>query len=261
MEKFFGVTPLIVLKHSECKKKVLQIMNKSKKMDSCRELSEFNSVRLIVDLLNEECKYKQDEQTFDMVRNNCWTQVTSYHQKKPKIIGENSTYYIPTMINRFELLSNLTKDIDDYGPKKDTDKESRNYSGCLRRKLVHKETISTGNYKTNTKVAQHACKKHESAINDNYKNQQPHTKDSTHGIPVLINGLTSMDASTNNICYKPKSISQQHKEHKIIIIGDSHARGSASNVKHNVNDNYRSNGFVRPGANIDTLTSSTMEDI
>jgi len=64
-----------------------------------------------------------------------------------------------------------------------------------------------------------------------------------------------------NICHKPKSSFQQNKEHKIIIISESHAQGSASNVKHNLNDNYRSRGFVRPAANTDTLTSSTTEDI
>jgi hypothetical protein len=77
----------------------------------------------------------------------------------------------------------------------------------------------------------------------------------------LVNGLTSRDVSTKYICQKPKSSSQQSKEHKIVIISDSHAQGSASNVKHNLNDNYRCSGFVRPGANIDTLTSSVMEDI
>jgi hypothetical protein len=46
-----------------------------------------------------------------------------------------------------------------------------------------------------------------------------------HAIPVLVNGLTSVDASMKNVCHKPKSGSQQN-EHKIIIIGDSHARGS-----------------------------------
>jgi hypothetical protein len=71
-----------------------------------------------------------------------------------------------------------------------------------------------------------------------------------------------VDESKKNVCHKPKSISQQNKEHKIIVIGDSHARGSASNVKRNLNDNnYRSSGFVRPGANIDKLTSSTTEYI
>jgi len=75
-------------------------------------------------------------------------------------------------------------------------------------------------------------------------------------IPVLVNGLTSKFVSTKNICHKPKSSSQQNKEHNIIIIDDSHARDSASNL----NDNYRSSGFLRPGANVDKLTSST-EDI
>jgi hypothetical protein len=99
--------------------------------------------------------------------------------------------------------------------------------------------------------SKHACTKHDSAINGNCRNQQAHTKNSTHRIPVLVNGLTSMDVSTKNNYHEPESSSQQNREHKIIIIGDCHARGAASNVKHNLNDNYRSSGFVRPGANID----------
>jgi hypothetical protein len=74
-------------------------------------LNELSSVQLIVDLLNKE--HKRDEQTLDIVRNDHWTQVSSINKKKPKIIGENSTYYIPTTINRLELLSNLTKNADD----------------------------------------------------------------------------------------------------------------------------------------------------
>jgi hypothetical protein len=70
-----------------------------------------------------------------------------------------------------------------------------------------------------------------------------------------------VDASTKNVCHKPKSSSQQNEEHKIIIISDTRAQGSASNVKHNLNGNFRSSCFVRPGANIDALTSSTTEDI
>jgi len=35
---------------------------------------------------------------------------------------------IPTTINRFELLCNLTKNADDYRPEKDKDEELRNYS-------------------------------------------------------------------------------------------------------------------------------------
>jgi hypothetical protein len=119
----------------------------------------------------------------------------------------------------FELLSNLTKNTDDYRPEKDKDKELQNYSGCLQGKSVHKENISMGNFRITTRVSKHTCKKHISAIN---RNQQAHSKDSTHTIPVLVNDLTSMDASMKNVCHKPKSSYQQNKEEdKIIIIGDS----------------------------------------
>jgi hypothetical protein len=160
----------------------------------------------------------------------------------PKNAGENSTHYIPTTTNRFELLSKLTKD---------TDKEPRNYSRYKQRKFVHKETTFRGNYKADIEIAQHTCIKHDSAINGNCRNQQAYTKKSTHAIPFLVNGLTSMDVSTKNNYHEPKSSSEQNREHKIIIIGDSYARGAASNVKHNLNKNYRSSGFVRPRANID----------
>jgi len=45
-------------------------------------LSKLSSVQLIVNILNKEYNYKQDEHTFDMVRNDYWTQATSNHQKK-----------------------------------------------------------------------------------------------------------------------------------------------------------------------------------
>ena len=163
--------------------------------------------------------------------------------KKPKNVGENSTHYIPTTTtNRFELLSNLTKH---------TDKEPCNYSRSQQRKFVHKVTNFRVNYKTDTEITKHTCMKHDSAINGNCRNQQAHTKNPTHGIPVLVNGLTSMDVSTKNNYHEPESSSQQNREHKIIIIGDCYARGAASNVKHNLNDNYRSSGFESAGANTD----------
>jgi hypothetical protein len=139
------------------------------KVPLLQALSELSSVELIVDLLNKDYKYKQDEHTIDMVRNDYWTQATSNHQKKPKIIGENSTDYIPTTLNRFELLSNHTKDGDNYRPEKDTAKEPRSYSGCLQKKFDHKETVAMGNYKANTKVSKYTCKKHDGAINGNYR--------------------------------------------------------------------------------------------
>jgi len=50
----------------------------------------------------------------------------------------------------------------------------------------------------------------------------------------------------------PKVVFQQNKEQKIIIVGDSHARGSAGNVQHNLNGKYRSSSFERPRGNRNT---------
>lgn len=37
------------------------------------------------------------------------------------------------------------------------------------------------------------------------------------------------------------------KKHKIIIIGDIHARGCASGIKYNLEVNFEVQGFVDPG--------------
>jgi len=63
-----------------------------------------------------------------------------------------------------------------------------------------------------------------------------------------------------NTSHKLNSSPQQRKKHRIIIIGVSHARGSASNMKHNLNDDFGLTGFVKPGATTDSLISSTTED-
>ena len=50
-------------------------------------------------------------------------------------------------------------------------------------------------------------------------------------------------------------------DHKIVILGDSHARGLSSNVRNNLDDNYTVCGLVKPGANTATLISSRIADV
>jgi hypothetical protein len=40
------------------------------------------------------------------------------------------------------------------------------------------------------------------------------------------------------------------KLNKIVILGESHARGCASEVQHNLESNFVTQGMVKPGANI-----------
>jgi hypothetical protein len=46
-----------------------------------------------------------------------------------------------------------------------------------------------------------------------------------------------------------------------VIIGNSHARGCADNMKYNLKDSYKTSGFVKSGACIDTLIASAAGDI
>jgi hypothetical protein len=61
--------------------------------------------------------------------------------------------------------------------------------------------------------------------------------------------LTSSEKANTNTA-------AQNKMHSVVIIGDSHARGCTTKVKGNLNDNFVVNGFVKPDACIDMVTST-----
>jgi hypothetical protein len=50
------------------------------------------------------------------------------------------------------------------------------------------------------------------------------------------------------------------KEHKVLLIGYSHTRNFAANVKTNIMDNFEVQGFVKPGAETDILVNSATSD-
>jgi predicted phosphodiesterase len=51
------------------------------------------------------------------------------------------------------------------------------------------------------------------------------------------------------------------KEHKVLIISDSHTRNCAANVKTDIMDNLEVQGFVKPGAGTGFLVKSATSDI
>ena len=171
--------------------------------------------------------------------------------RQPKEVHGISTHYMPTTANRFEILSDLSEDGNRFKPVK----EPRGYPRCQQRKSDHEGATPWGKYYcSDTEIKQHACTKHDSAINGNLKN-------STRKIPLVINGLTSLTARTSTNRRKHASSSQQNKHHKIIIISDSHARGASSNLQHNLDTTFGPSGFVSPGANMNSLISSVTSDI
>jgi predicted small metal-binding protein len=51
------------------------------------------------------------------------------------------------------------------------------------------------------------------------------------------------------------------KKHKITVIGDNHARGCAAEIKLNLDEGFEVQGFVNPGAGVNTITTSAKMDI
>jgi hypothetical protein len=50
--------------------------------------------------------------------------------------------------------------------------------------------------------------------------------------------------------------SRNKKNHIILIIGDSHTRGYASELKENLDETYNITGIIKPGADLSTLSNS-----
>jgi hypothetical protein len=115
-----------------------------------------------------------------------------------------------------------------------------------------------------------------SVIFTGHKNLPASEEESTYSSPTIVNGVTSThtsvelvssrndkvivsdsDASVNMLSKLPS----QRKEHKIMIIGDSHVRGCSVRVKNLLSNKFEVNGPVKPGTGTDVLTNSAKNDV
>jgi predicted RNA-binding Zn-ribbon protein involved in translation (DUF1610 family) len=84
-----------------------------------------------------------------------------------------------------------------------------------------------------------------------------HKKTNEHGGSNHKKTSVKINVSTKKVSHKCPKCSKQKRKHKIIIVGDSHTRGFASNLKHNLSNDFDLNGFVKTGADINMITSIT----
>jgi len=90
-------------------------------------------------------------------------------------------------------------------------------------------------------------------------------------IPTIINGkITNAETKKPSSSLKNSSVRQQlkskgdynkkisnKKQNKIIILGDSHARGCAQEVQHNLGCDFEVQGIVKPGANTEIIVNTS----
>ena len=51
------------------------------------------------------------------------------------------------------------------------------------------------------------------------------------------------------------------REQKVIIIGDSHAKGCATEIKHNLKRTFEVTGYVKPGTGLEEITNIARKEI
>lgn len=57
------------------------------------------------------------------------------------------------------------------------------------------------------------------------------------------------------------NVSPRTKDHKVIIIGESHSRNSAANIKSTTKDNFGVQGVVNPDTGANILANSVIKNV
>jgi len=97
------------------------------------------------------------------------------------------------------------------------------------------------------------------------KKISPTQRRSHHNIPMINNRYNLLPLSEKcknsettslNIVQQIRTTKQPNKKrNKIVILGDSHARGCASEVQHHLDNTFEIQGTVKPGANLDGIVT------
>ena len=99
------------------------------------------------------------------------------------------------------------------------------------------------------------------------KKTSPTQHQAPYNIPVIVNRYNLLPLSekckdcetTSSNIVQQRRVPKTHnkRRNKIVILGDSHARGCASEVQHNLDPTFEIQGTMKPGANLEIVTSST----
>ena len=98
------------------------------------------------------------------------------------------------------------------------------------------------------------------------KKTSPTQHRAPYNITVIVNRYNLLPPSENckDSETTPLNLVQQRfvpktpnkKRNKVVILGDSHARGCATEVQHNLDPTFEIQGIVKPGANLEGIVTS-----
>jgi hypothetical protein len=130
-------------------------------------------------------------------------------------------------------------------------------------KVLPEETERTGNDWTRVTTGQHNKSSKPAIIRVHPKPQSvnryqlPNTPKNT----TLVAHNSEMNKDTSNNKKKRGRETLLRKKHKVIIVGDSHARGCAAELSRNLGETSEITGYVKPGTGLETITNTAREEI
>ena len=203
--------------------------------------TELKSIKATVDLLNQDLasfsthehnqKGEDSPWITEKQRKNQHPRCSSKESFSEAISGSTACEFFAPINNRYQVLDNFQYSDSIMADRNRFQKKGKDHRNMIqtRSNQTQKEinNISSGNTdfdKTNS------------------INYRP--------IQTIVNGLTPMELTSPKKRQKIETTSK--KDHKIVIIGDSHTRLWAQNVKSPIKGNFQVQGLIKPGAGVET---------
>jgi hypothetical protein len=248
-------------------------------------LSELSSVQLITEILNKEIKVLKQTSHNDSNTTSPWIDARSMSPRSPTIVQPpkevHTTYgnpvacqYALPVANLFDTLSNRHESQE---PRDTIFPSKFKQSAKLVPSNIH-EHIKGLHRKKIPAVNQHRRPTLHQRNEPNLQEQSTN-KDGASFIPTVVNGVTNVnptsvtvpkyiDSTRNLIKNLRETINAQNKKrcshlkkHRIVLIGDSHIKGYACNLKPVVSNNYDLYSTVKPGSTTSELKESAKEEV
>jgi hypothetical protein len=257
-------------------------------------LSELSSAQLINEILQKGSKVSMCPEYItnsihttsyaeaDQEVNSNWELVTSRYSCEPKVLKKIEKHFtLPisktvSTTNRFSMLGISESDRSDKVLVTATRQEAPNimnkHQNSANKPVSFKTPQDKSSYDPHNLIA--------SPHNPHDRERETIMKQGDKGnpvysIPTIVNGCVTTavtvgvktlrkDKSNNSGKRMVKLYNNKagnKRNHKIVIIGDSHSTGLAKEVKNHLRKNFEISGLVKPGAGAEILANSAMSDI